>query len=114
MAHDDGSVVGGGVDALSVSPAERASDSSAVRNASGNSRPRFCARRRIPAAALGLKKYLAGTSASSTSGNDEEAPPPLGHSEEPAVQNSVGQVPKPEVGQAPEDGSEIPSPTGTE
>jgi len=73
----------------------------------GNSRPRFSARLRIPAAALGLKKYLGATSSSSTSRNDEDAPPALGHSEVSAVQDSPGEVVKPEVGQRREKDGEI-------
>jgi hypothetical protein len=81
---------------------------------SGNLLPRFSARRRIPAAALGLKKYLGATCSSRTSGKDEDTPPPLGYSEEPGVKNTPGEVMKPEVGQTPEDGSEVPSGMRTE
>jgi hypothetical protein len=63
----------------------------------------------IPAAAFGLKKNLGGTSASSTSGKDEDAAPPLGHSEESTVQHSPGEVVKPEVGQRREYDGEISS-----
>jgi hypothetical protein len=66
---------------------------------SGNVFPRFCARLRIPAAALGLKKYLAGTLASSTSRKDVDTAPALGDSEVSAVQHSPREVVKPEVGQ---------------
>jgi hypothetical protein len=38
-----------------------ATASKAAKRCEGNARPRFSARRRIPAAALGLKKYLEGT-----------------------------------------------------
>ncbi|HTZ63507.1 MAG TPA: hypothetical protein VMB51_05330 [Solirubrobacteraceae bacterium] len=87
-------------------------DASSVRarcKAGGNSRPCFSARRKIPAAALGLKKNLAGTSSSSTSGNDEDASPPLGHSEVSAVQHSPGEVVKPDVGQRREYEGEVAS-----
>jgi hypothetical protein len=87
---------------------------SALRNASGSSRPRFSARRKIPAAALGLKKNLSGTRSSSTSANDVNAPPPLGHSEVTAVQHSPGEVVKPDVGQRTENNCEISSTVGTE
>jgi hypothetical protein len=74
---------------------------SAVLSATGNSRPRFSARRKIPAAALGLKKNLPGTAPSSTSASDEDASPPLGHSEVSAVQHSPGEIVKPDVAQRP-------------
>jgi hypothetical protein len=89
-----------------------------VRNASanaiGNSRPRFSARRKIPAAALGLKKNRSGTLSSSTSANDEDASPPLGHSEVTAVQHSPGEVVKPDVPQRADHDGEISSVGGTE
>jgi hypothetical protein len=80
----------------------------------GNSRPRFAARRKIPAAALGLKKNLSGTVASSTSPNDEDASPALGHSEVSAVQHSPGEVVKPDVAQRAENDREISSTGGRE
>lgn len=90
-----------GISVLPASDAdsERASCTSAVRRTSGNSRPRFSARRKIPAAALGLKKNLSGTASNSTSAKDEHTSPPLGHSEVSAVQHSPGEVVKPELGQ---------------
>jgi hypothetical protein len=63
----------------------------------------------MPAAALGLKKYLAGTSSSSTSAKDEDAPAALGHSEVSAVQHSPGEVVKPELGQRRQYDGEIPA-----
>jgi hypothetical protein len=72
---------------------------SASAKACGSSRPRFSARRKIPAAALGLKKNLSGTVSSSTSASDEDASPPLGHSEVSAVQHSPGEIVKPDVAQ---------------
>jgi hypothetical protein len=76
--------------------------------------PRFSARRRIPAQALGLKKYFGATLSSSTSSKDEDTPPPLGHPEEPGVKYAPGEIAKPELGQRPEDGSEVPSACRTE
>jgi hypothetical protein len=61
----------------------------------------------MPAAALGLKENLGGQSATSTSGKDEDAPPPLGHSEVSAVQHSPGEVVKPALGQRRENDGEI-------
>jgi anti-sigma factor RsiW len=84
----------------------------ALSKGSGKSLPRLFARRKIPAAAFGLKKNLLGTVTSSTSGNDENTPPPLGHSEVSAVQNSVGEVMKPELGQRLENDSEITASVG--
>jgi len=67
----------------------------------------------MPAAALGLKKYLAGTSASNTSASeDEHASAALGDSEVSAVQHSPGEVVKPELGQRRENDGEIPSGLG--
>jgi hypothetical protein len=78
-------------------------------SAAGIARPRFPARLKIPAAACGLKENLAAHAATSTSGKDVDTPPPLGYSEESAVQNSVGEVVKPEVGQRRENDREVPS-----
>ena len=86
---------------------------SAASKCSGNFLPRLLARRRIPAAAFGLKKYFGATDSSSTSRKDEDTPPPLGNSKEPGIENSPGEVIKPEVGQRPEDGREVPSASGT-
>jgi hypothetical protein len=61
----------------------------------------------MPAIAFGLKKNLGGTVASSTSGKDEDASPTLGHSEVSAVENSPGDVMKPEVDQDAEKDREI-------
>lgn len=82
--------------------------------ACGNSLPRFSARRRIPAAALGLKKNLSGTVSRSTSGNDEDTAPTLGDSEVTAVQHSPGEVVKPDVAQRPQNDCEISATGGTE
>ncbi len=93
-----------------ASVASTKSACNAVLNSSGNLLPRFSARLKIPAAALGLKQNLGCTSASSTSRKDEYAPPPLGHSEVSTVQHSPGEIVKPELGQRRENDSEI-SPT---
>ena len=87
---------------------------SADAKAGGNSRPRALARRKIPAAALGLKKNLSGTSSNSTSANDEDASPPLGHSEVTAVQHSPGEIVKPDVPQRADHDREISATGGTE
>lgn len=86
-----------------------ASAARASRKGRGNSLARFSARRKIPAAALGLKKNRSGTVSNSTSGNDEDTSPPLGHSEVSAVQHSPGEVVKPDVGQRRENDREVPS-----
>jgi hypothetical protein len=99
--------LGAGVSGASFSRLE--SSDSTVCNASGNSRPLFSERRKIPAAALGLKKNLSGTVSNSTSANDEDASPPLGHSEVSAVQHSPREVVKPELGQRREYDGEISS-----
>jgi hypothetical protein len=79
----------------------------AASKCSGNFFPRFSARRKIPAAAFGLKKYFGATLSSSTSRKDEDAPPSLWHSEVSAVQHSPGPVQKPEFGQRRENDGEI-------
>jgi hypothetical protein len=84
----------------------------ALSKARGNALPLLAARLKIPAAALGLKKNLAGTSATSTSANDEHPSPSLGHSEVSAVQHSPGEVVKPELGQRREKDGEISSVVG--
>ena len=73
----------------------------------GISRLRRFARRKIPAAALGLKKNLGGTSSSSTSGKDEDAAPSLGHSEVAAIQHSPGEVVKPDLAEDRADHREL-------
>lgn len=85
-----------------------ATTSSAARKDGGNDLPLASARLRIPAAALWLKKYRAGTgSVSSTSDNDDTTAP-LWNSGVLSVQHSVGE-PKPELSQRPEDGTHVPS-----
>jgi hypothetical protein len=99
---------------LSPSGCADARAARASAKARGNSRPRFSARRKIPAAALGLKKNLSGTVSNSTSANDEDASPPLGHSEVTTVQHSPGEVVKPDVAQRADHDGEITSVGGTE
>jgi hypothetical protein len=86
-----------------------------VSRCDGNSRPRFSARRRIPAQALALKKYRGGTSpVSKTSDNEHTLPslwdgtPVAVHSHKLSVKNSVGE-PIPEEAQEPEEGTKVPS-----
>lgn len=99
--------------AYSVASFASASLQSADDNALGNVLPLRVARRKIPDAAFGLKEYLdrCGPCVSSTSGNDEDTPPSLGHSEVLSVQHSVG-VPIPESPQLPEDGAHRTSMSG--
>ena len=68
----------------------------------------------MPAAALGLKKNLSCAVATSTSGNDEDALPSLGHAEVSAVQNSPCDIMEPEVGQRPEEDRKVLSSVGGE
>jgi hypothetical protein len=97
MAGDEGS---GSVEV--ASPARAAS---AAAKGSGNVRPRRCARRRIPLAALGLKENLEGDRGSKTA-DKEDPTASLGDSEESAVQHSPRQA-VPEVSQGPEDHGEV-------
>jgi hypothetical protein len=85
-----------------------ATASSAILKGSGNSLPRFSARRRIPRQAFALKKYRCGTSPVSKTSDNEHTPAPLGNSEELSVQHSVGE-PIPELPQRPKEGTKIPS-----
>jgi hypothetical protein len=62
---------------------------SADRKRSGNLRPRLFALRRIPRAALALKKYFRGAPVSKMSDN-EDAAASLGHSEISSVQDAPG------------------------
>lgn len=61
--------------------ARLATDCSALNNAGGRSFPRFSARRRIPAQAVGLKKYRGAIGPVSSVEDNEHAAPPLRHSE---------------------------------
>jgi hypothetical protein len=81
----------------------------------GNTRPRFSARRKIPAQALALKKYCGGTApVSKTSDNEHTVPslrdgaPVAVHSHVLSVKNAVGE-PIPEEAQEPEEGAKVPS-----
>jgi hypothetical protein len=88
--------------------AAEATASSACRKGSGNSRPRLRARRRMPAAAFGLKKYLDRSArVSKTSGNEDTAAS-LGHSEPLRVQNSPRHA-VPQVIQVAQDSGEVPA-----
>jgi hypothetical protein len=101
--------------------------SSAWRNAGGNSRPLFAARRRIPRAAFGLKKYLGGTAPPSRIADKEHTPAPLGNSEilsvkhapagaadgadaDPGASPAAGRDGRRPAGEASEDGGEVGPP----
>lgn len=92
--------------------AHAATARSAVISAGGNSRPRFSARRRMPAAARADSEYRAGAFGSSTSAravsDDEHTPSALGHSEESAVENPPGHA-VPDVGQRSKQLAEVPT-----
>ena len=81
---------------------------SACINGTGNVRPRLSARRRIPAQAAWLKKYLRGRSPVSNISDKHDSPAALWNSEVLSVQHSVG-PPVPELPQPPEEGAKIPS-----
>jgi hypothetical protein len=94
---------------------EIATASKAMRRASGNTRPRFAARRRIPAQAFGVKKYRCGTGLVSKTSDNEHTVSPLRdgtlepvHTHVLSVQHSVG-PPVPELAQCPEEGTKVPS-----
>jgi hypothetical protein len=94
-----------------VSVVSFAVDTTAVNassNCAGNSRPRFAARRRIPAQAFALKKYRSGTSPVTKISDNEDTTASLGNSEVLSVQDSVG-PPVPEFSQRPKDGAKVPS-----
>lgn len=80
----------------------------AAASSGGNSRPRFAARRRTPAHALGLRENRSGNgSVSRISGKEQEDPAPsLGHSEPAGIENAPSSVAIPAFGQGPEKGSE--------
>ena len=80
--------------------------SNAVCSEGGNARPRFPARRKIPAQAFGLKKYRCGRSPVSKISDNEHTAAPLWHSEMLSVKNPVGE-PIPEFCQPSEEGSKI-------
>jgi|SRR5690606_34311720 len=82
--------------------------SSASLKGSGNTFPRFSARRRMPRHAVALKKNRCGTSPVSKISDNEHTTAPLWNSEVLSVKNSVGE-PIPEFAQHPEEGSKVPS-----
>lgn len=84
-----------------------ASAVSAEANGSGRARLRFSARRRIPRAALGLKKNLRGTLRSRMA-DKEDTTPSLCHSGPSSVQHSVGDA-IPQFPQRPDDGAHDPA-----
>jgi hypothetical protein len=61
----------------------------------------------MPAQAVGLKKNLSAHRSTRTSSKYKHTPPSLGDSEESAVQQSPGEVVKPEVAQRRENDGEI-------
>lgn len=72
-----------------------ANEVSADWSAGGSSRPRFAARRRMPAAARGESENLGGALGSSTSakrGEDEDATPSLRDAVVASVEDSVRQT----------------------
>lgn len=94
---------------LRVVVVDAAAAAKATFSKGGSDRLRFSARRRIPAAALWLKKYLSGTSCVSKTSDNEDTTTSLGHSEPLSVKQTVGE-PIPHVPQRPEDGSQITPP----
>ena len=110
-----GSVAGEASGDEAPDPRAVATDVRAAIKAGGNARPRFSARRRIPAQAFALKKYRCGTSPVSKTSDNEHTLPSLWdgtsvavHSDKLSVQNPVGE-PIPEVPQEPEEGAKVPS-----
>lgn len=86
----------------------RARVSSSRRRSAGSVTPRSLARRRIPVAALGVKKYRLGTSPSSKTSDKEHASAPLWYAVVLGIQFSVADT-VPERGQRPEDDPKIHS-----
>ena len=74
-------------DIRSVIASAAANAVNALSSCGGNVRPRFSARRKIPVAARGVKKYRRGARSSRTCDN-EHTIAPLGHSEKLAVQHT--------------------------
>jgi hypothetical protein len=83
-----------------------ASCSSASRSGEGTGRRRRAARRRIPAAARGLKQYLEGADASTTA-DKEHAAASLGDAEVARVKHPPGNA-VPELNQRSQDRREVP------
>ena len=117
------SEAGGDNKILSVGVVAVARADSAACNRSGNVRPRFAARRKIPAAAFGLKKNRCGAAGSRTADN-EHSTAALGHSEISRVKHAPCGAAlwsgadarvspaflrdfRPEAGEFPEDDGEI-------
>jgi hypothetical protein len=88
----------------SVPPAARLNAASSI---GGNALFFRSALRRIPADALGLKKYLGGRSPASKMRDKEDSTTTLGDSEELSVQHSESE-PIPELDQRPEEGTKVP------
>jgi hypothetical protein len=74
---------------------------------------RLSERRRMPAAALADTQNLGGTGARSSTADKVDSTTTLGRSEPARVQNPVG-PPIPEVGQTPENDTEVASSVGVE
>jgi hypothetical protein len=97
-----------GIYAVASPPSALESRDSASARCPGRSRPRFSARRRIPAAALGLKKYFDRCDPVSKTSGKEDAAAALGDSEVLSVQNSPRHA-IPELIQVCDDPSEVSS-----
>lgn len=110
-------VTGGGGDGdgeVGVVLVSAASAVSAASKRAGKVRPRLCALRRIPLAALGLKKNLFGASFSSTC-DKEHSTASLGDSEPSRVQHApCDGLKAPQVPQASKDGGKVFSVAGRE
>ena len=81
-----------------------ASVSSAFWSATGSTRPRRAARRRIPVAAFGVKQYFDRCGPVSKTSDKEHSLAPLGDGEESRVQHSPAKA-IPELLQRPDDGT---------
>jgi hypothetical protein len=97
----------GKVHVVLSSPArDVATDSRAAAKGGGKSFPRRSARRSIPVAALGLKKYLGGSGPVSKTSDNEHTAAALGHSEVLSVKHPVG-PPIPEFCQPSKDDGHV-------
>lgn len=85
-----------------------ASPRSAESSASGSTRSRRSARRKIPDAAFGLKQYFRRSGAVSKMSDNDDTTASLGDSEVLSVQHSVGEA-IPAFAQPPEDGTHPPA-----
>ena len=99
--HGDYGVVSSAVAGASDAPATCCKT---WRSIIGSSFPRFSARRKIPRQAFAVKQYRRRWSPISKVSDNDNTPPPLGHSVELSVKNAVGE-PIPEFPQAPEEGT---------